>query len=324
MDPLISVIVPCFQTGKYVARCLNSICTQTYTNLEIIVIDDGSTDDTARIIKDMADKDERIKYIYQQNNGVSAARNNGLRNATGEYITFVDSDDSIKPEMYEKLLNTLLAYNADIVHCSYCRDSGSLIKKIGGSNKNYIYENEEIEYSLLEAKLYGPGCWNKLFKKEIVDGIRFNQDIKITEDLLFVFCAFQKAKKAIFIDSCLYVYHSSDTSSCNNTNAIKKAEDVFDVSQMIYSQSKNTSYESLALTRMKNARLGLYRAYICYGGKKEKAKANQLRQQIVLDFADNRGSKTQKREVFIIKYIPMFFKPIYSVYNRIRTPNWDL
>ena len=128
----ISVIVPCYQAERYIQRCLQSICSQTYSNLEIIVVDDGSTDASASIVKELAQSDSRIKYLYQLNAGVSAARNAGIDYASGDVITFVDSDDTIKSHMYETLIDLMQKYHADISHCSYCRvlENGEIKKTI--------------------------------------------------------------------------------------------------------------------------------------------------------------------------------------------------
>lgn len=324
MKELISVIIPCFQAGKYIKRCLTSVLAQSYSNVEVIVVDDGSTDNSSSVIKEIADEDNRVRYIYQDNQGVSSARNKGLANAKGEYITFVDSDDTIKPNMYEILINLIKENDADISHCSYCRDDGKEVRNISGSGEIIIYESEEIACSLLEGKRYSPGCWNKMFKKAVVQDIYFDERYKITEDLLYTFFAFQKARKAVFCDLCLYVYHASETSSCNNTNNIKKSDDVYDVSQIIYEHSKGKEYEELARSRMENALLGKYRSYVYYGDRECKCKAKDIRRQIITNYCKNRFSGTKKIEYYLVKYVPVLFKPIYFVYNKARKPNWDL
>src|SRR5699024_4494271 len=129
MSDLISVIVPVYNVEKYVRRCIDSICGQTYSNLEIILIDDGSTDSSGKICDEMAAKDGRISVIHQENKGLSQARNAGLDQAKGEYIAFVDSDDYLSLNMYECLLKSLKENNADVVRCAI---------------KN-VYEGENIE-----------------------------------------------------------------------------------------------------------------------------------------------------------------------------------
>ena len=321
----ISVIVPCYQAERYIQRCLQSICSQTYSNLEIIVIDDGSTDASASIVKGLAQSDSRIKYIYQSNAGVSAARNAGLDYASGDVITFVDSDDTIKSHMYEILMDLMQKHHADISHCSYCRvlENGG-IKNIGNTNQIYVFEFEEIALSFLEAQLVGPSCCNKLFKKSVVGTTRFQSQFKIGEDSLFAFTCFQKADRAVFIDSCFYTYFSAETSACVHTDLVKKREDLFRVNSLIYNESKGKGYEQLAFKRMNSGLLSLYRSYIYEKDEIYKQKAGSVRKQVIQAYDSRLYGGTEKKEAAIIKYIPFCFKPIYFVYNKIRTPNWDL
>lgn len=321
---LVSVIIPCYQAENYIRRCLNSVLSQSYTDLEIIVVDDGSTDSSAEIVKEIAGKDSRVKYLYQTNAGVSAARNKGIDNASGELVTFVDSDDTINSEMYRTLVDLMIRYNADVSHCSYCRNTDGEIKNIGGTNEEHYYQGEEIAYSLLEATLIGPSCCNKLFKKNIIENIRFYTRFKIGEDSLFDFQAFQNAKTAVFIDSCFYTYYSSETSACVNTEMVKKTEDLYQVNSLIYEQSLSKSYEQIAFMKHKKSLLSLYRTYSCFGRKSYKNEMREIRKQIINDYNMNLFAGTAKKEAMIIKYMPFLLKPIYSIYNKIRKPNWDL
>ena len=119
MNHLISIIVPAYNIEKYIGRCLDSILNQTYKNIEVIVVNDGSSDSTGSIIDDYSRKDDRVKPFHKENGGVSSARILGVNHAIGDYIGFVDGDDYVEPEMFEHLLNNALKYNADISHCGY-------------------------------------------------------------------------------------------------------------------------------------------------------------------------------------------------------------
>lgn len=120
----ISIIVPVYNVERYIERCVESICQQTYTNTEIILVDDGSTDSSGKICDEIAVKDPRIRVIHQQNSGLSAARNAGLAVAKGEYIAFVDSDDYIAQEMYSVMIENMEKYDLDIIGCTSFRDKG--------------------------------------------------------------------------------------------------------------------------------------------------------------------------------------------------------
>ena len=118
-DKKISIIIPAYNIAPYLPRCLDSVLEQTYTNLEIIVVDDGSKDDTRAVIEEYAERDNRIVPVYKENTGVSDTRNKGLDVATGDYIGFIDGDDYIEKNMYEVLMSNAIKYNADISHCGY-------------------------------------------------------------------------------------------------------------------------------------------------------------------------------------------------------------
>lgn len=322
METLISVIVPCYNTEKFIERCLDSILNQTYQNLEVLVIDDGSVDSSAEIIKRVSTKDSRVKYIYQQNSGVSAARNKGLECATGEWITFVDSDDTIAPEMYRVLAELMIQYKADISHCSYVRCESGELKYIGNSNQIHTFSGDEVAGSLLEANLFTPSCWNKLFRKSVIGNIRFDTRFKINEDLLFDFFVFQNADKAVFIDSCLYTYHVEDTSSCNNTSDNKKMMDCYAVAEIINRHSKGKPYEIIAARRFCDQDLPLYWVYI--NTKNNKNNARQLRKRIIAELNNGEFSSSARKKAVLVKYFPILYKPIVRIYDRIRKPNWDL
>ena len=122
MGGLLSIIIPAYNIESYIGRCLDSLLNQTYEDLEIIVVDDGSTDNTLSIIKEYCNKDDRITVIHKENEGVSVARLTGMKKAKGEYVGFVDGDDIVEQDMFEFLMNNAKKYNADISHCGYVMD----------------------------------------------------------------------------------------------------------------------------------------------------------------------------------------------------------
>ncbi len=162
----VSVIVPIYNSENYLAECIKSIITQTYKNLEIILIDDGSTDTSLQICEEFAAKDNRIKVIHQKNSGVSEARNAGLRIATGKYLIFVDSDDLIDCEY----INTLMQYNADVV--------------VSNSHIAGTFSKQEIIERYDELKGFVGPC-EKLYKLDVIKGIEFSPKISIGEDIIF-------------------------------------------------------------------------------------------------------------------------------------------
>ena len=166
---LISVIVPVYNTEKYVAKCLESILGNTYTNIEVLCVDDGSTDDSLKVIESFSQKDNRVKVISQKNSGVSAARNNGIMQANGEYIAFVDSDDIVSKYYFESLYELAKKEVADIVFCSYKKvlkqDATLINKSIDNSLNDYhIVTPREI----MECEHQKKYIWGRIYKKSII------------------------------------------------------------------------------------------------------------------------------------------------------------
>lgn len=221
---MISVIIPTYNSGKYITRCVNSILNQSYTDTEIIIIDDGSTDNTKQIVTENYSDNTRIRYVYQNNSGVSSARNNGLALAKGEYLVFVDSDDYAEPSYLQRLLHNSREYNTDIVYCGYniiesnnrLNDLDTLIK-LASNNQTYeISPYEAINYVIsVDPKhtLYGY-VWRNLFKTKIIrqNQIRFRTDIHISEDFQFILEYLLNAKKVGLVPEPLYNYVINETS----------------------------------------------------------------------------------------------------------------
>lgn len=181
---MISVIVPVYNVEKYLNRCVDSIINQTYTDLEIILVDDGSTDSSGSICDEYAKKDERIKVIHKENGGLSDARNAGVTAATGDYISFIDSDDYIELNMMELLITTI--GDCDMATCGAFNDyaSGST-PQYTGDDLSFETDNENAFVIMLEAKLTSVSVWNKLIKTDIAKKIQFPKG-RLTEDVFYM------------------------------------------------------------------------------------------------------------------------------------------
>ena len=204
MDKLISVIVPVYNVEKFLDKCISSIVNQTYKNLEIILIDDGSTDESVQICDKWQEKDNRVRLTHKENTGVSDTRNIGLEKTTGEYICFVDSDDYIEPDYIENLYKSLTENNADIASCGHIAEAYSN-SVILFSNSNFVADTEETLKRLFLRNDVFPVLWGKLYKKELFDGIRF-PDGKIHEDIATVYKVLAKSKITTHIDKAGYHY----------------------------------------------------------------------------------------------------------------------
>ena len=206
----ISVIVPFYNAEGYVNECIDRITNQTYKNLEIICVDDGSVDNTESLLRLKQNSDDRIVVIHKENGGVSSARNCGLKYAKGNFICFVDCDDVISADYCEQLLTTLLNANTDMSVCSY-RVSEHLNGKIVDTEIVSLsgYKENEFE-ALYEGRLLNP-LWNKMLRAVIAKRILFNTDMSAGEDLAYIIEYLKISKKMSFIDSPLYEYiHYAD------------------------------------------------------------------------------------------------------------------
>lgn len=210
-DELISVIVPAFNIEQYIERCLISITNQTYSCIEIIVVDDGSTDDTATLIDSMAQCDSRIKIIHKRNEGVSQARIDGIRHASGDWIGFVDGDDFIEPCMFEQLIRNAIQYHADISHCGYQMVfPNGHIDYYHNTGILEIQNHEKALQELLLGERVEPGLGNKIFRKclfqDVLKKEKILNKIRINEDLLMNYWLFKEANSSIYEDICPYHY----------------------------------------------------------------------------------------------------------------------
>ena len=207
----ISVIVAVFNVEKYLKKCVESILNQTYQNLEVILINDGSTDQSGDICNEYAQKDNRVKVISRENRGIAFTRNEGLDTATGDYITFVDSDDYIHPQMYELMMKKLRDNHADVVACDYLEIPENEAVSMGQLDVDKIdidiiqTKQEKKKYIYLDKYVDALLVWNKIIKKELWDGIRCPKD-KIYEDETITFRTLYYAQKIVYLNEKLYYY----------------------------------------------------------------------------------------------------------------------
>ena len=227
-NDLISIIIPVYKVEKYLEKCIESVLKQTYTNLEIFLIDDGSPDNCGKICDEYAKKDSRIEVIHKANGGLSDARNVGISKAKGRYIGFVDSDDYIKENMYEILLNLIKKYDADVSICN-------LYDVIDGNEYIRNKENGIREYSRLDIlkevlldKNIQSYAWNKLYKKELFDEVKYPIGKKY-EDIGTTFYIFEKCNKIVVTSEPEYYYLKRSDSLVNNVTE----STVFDYMELI-------------------------------------------------------------------------------------------
>lgn len=321
---MISVIIPVYNTKQYLKSCLDSVLAQTYTELEILFIDDGSTDGSSELLDSLAETDSRIRIVHQANGGVCAARNRGIEEARGEYLSFIDSDDTLEPDMYETLMGLIRAHGVDIAHCSYNRVTDGVIKPIGNSGGLHLHDTVQALECLLTGKLFVGSCWTKLYARKLFDSVRFPAGIRTNEDMLVNFQLFSQLERSAFLDVCKYNYLTSETSSCIRTPQRKRAEDLLTVNRRMLSENTLQALEGILQRRVLGALFSCYKAS-AYETKSDRADQKRLAEEIGRMYSRGyRFSRRTELEYRLLRRLPGLYKFAYGIYDRIRVPNYDV
>lgn len=248
---LLSVIIPAYNSENEISRCLKSICNQTYKNLQIIIIDDGSSDSTFNICEGYKKNDKRIELYKKENQGVSAARNEGLKKTKGEYISFVDSDDFLENNAFEVAINQIK--NVDSVFFGYIEHYNTTSKrKVIKPNKHGIVDVTEAIKNCITPCNYDVSIWNKIFKAEKIKSIYFNTETLLSEDEEWLFKVFERIEKIYLIPTPLYNY-------VQTKNSITRSESISEETIISGIKAKK---EIEKLLVEKKCHVDLYRAKI--------------------------------------------------------------
>lgn len=323
----ISIVVPIYNLQKEIKRSVESIQGQTYKNIEIILVNDGSTDNSWEIICSLADKDNRIISINKKNEGVTSARLAGVKAATGEFIGFIDGDDEIETDMYELLLKNAKKYKSDISHCGY-----QMIFADGRIsyfyNTGYIKTQDRLTgmKDLLEGSFIEPGLCNKLFHRTLfndllTDGV-MNKKIKINEDLLMNYMLFSKSNMSVFQDVCKYHYLVRKESASRGALNDYKIFDPICVKQYILDmkvegmeKEANKAYIGTCVNVYNSLVLDRTKQYL-QAGKKVWSLLKVHKEWIPL------LSKKQQILARLILKCPSGYVPIYRVYKKFLLKNY--
>lgn len=215
----ISIVIPVYNAEQYLSQSVDSARAQTYENLEILLIDDGSIDDSPKICDEYAEQDERVVVIHTPNQGPSKARNAGIKKATGEYLMFLDADDYISPETVESLLYPMENCKVDLAICGYERFKGTqtiMKRQLGKYSISLVQSRQELAHLYLErnTNLFGVAVWGKLYRKSLLDahGIYFPEDVNYEEDCCFNLQYFRVIEKAAFVKRIYYHYRLQEES----------------------------------------------------------------------------------------------------------------
>lgn len=309
----ISVIVPIYNAEKYLERCLSSIVAQTYINLQVILVNDGSTDSSLEICRRWEKIDKRVLVINSDNKGVANARNKGLAKAVGEYIGFVDADDEIEIDMYQALLQNLYLQKADIVCCTrkYFNETGHLLRETHNKETNLV--EEEMLCAFFHFSFDGSAC-TKLFRHAIIHEkkIQFDVDIYNNEDYLFVGKYLNVVHRCVLIDKSYYHYYLNSNSSCDKKNW----QDCFEKKRMssilaadrlgglikFQSQIMKESYECFLLSRICDTIVDM--AVVDYSQKqRRKQLQSRIQRNLILAMSSN---------VFTWKYKIIILLSVYA------------
>jgi len=327
--PVITVIVPVYNVEAYLNNSIRSILHQSFRELELLLIDDGSTDASLSICQSYSARDERVFVYHQENKGVSAARNLGLEKARGEFVLFVDSDDYIHEQMLEQLYALVQASGADIAICTAKRTRSlqeCVTAPLQGESREYT-QVAALQNLLCPQEVdFGVGIWNKLFRRRCLSGLRFNEELSMNEDKEFVNKVFCGVDKVVYTSQCLYFYYLRNSSITNSSDAKRWLECV-GVSQSIYDKICDSypELEPYARYQLIDTYYYIFNLLLIIG-EYEEHKLLELKQRLAqLPLADLWKYLRLKQgiAVFLIKYLPLgiyksFIPGIYRSYEKFK------
>ncbi len=319
MKPLVSIIVPVYNVEKYICGCITSILTQTYDNLQVVLVDDGTPDNSGKICDDFAQKDQRISVIHKENGGLSSARNAGLDIAKGDYIMFVDSDDYLVDNAVEILVEAIEKYNADFVqfYMIHTNDEEYSRKHTDKKyNAELLTDMKQMYWKMYNTVGAGESACTKLYKKELFNGLRFKEGI-IHEDSHFAMLMIQQTKRALYLDSGLYYYVIRENSIITSPFSKKKLDGLW-VSEFRISEFNRLGFDDLQNREKEQYFFKLANLW-CFAAQ---AKDNECLEIIESKLkAFKRGSKirfSKKAElIYKISKINIKFLYVYYLYKKI-------
>ena len=323
MNDLISIVIPAYNVGPYLADCLDSVLNQTYSNIEILLVDDGSADDTPAIADEYQTRfPDKIRVFHTPNQGVTLARFEGIKAAKGEWIGFVDGDDEVEPDMYQRLYENAVKYLADISHCGHKTivNGGERVHEFYNTGELVVQDREKGLYDLLCGPVE-PGLWSKIYRSTLILNVLQMMDtsIRINEDLLMNVYLFNRSNKAVYEDFCGYRYMARKASATRSVFRPEKLLDPITVSRYILDEV-GTEYNGAAwrkyLLSLVNACDGL--SHVSgYENKVSAMKSELKNNQDKFCFL----SKKERIKCWTYIKMPWVYKslfPVYVKYFRIK------
>lgn len=321
MQDLISIIVPIYNVEKYLDKCLQSITSQTYKNLQIILINDGSTDSSLRICENFALNDERICIVNQESKGVSEARNTGIREAKGAYITFIDSDDVVE-STYIQYLYDIIKENNDISVCKMKEiygDGDDDINKDGEESVIKQLNSKEAIEIMLYQREFDNSLWGKMYKKELFSDVVFPKG-KLYEDMAVIYDIFLKTDKIIFGSKINYYYRVRQNSIMTTEFSSEKMELINFTERMVKNVSEKFPDLYMAAIRRyvySNFRL-LGEAIRCKGNnsKEENILINNIKRYSKIVLKNPNADKKDKIAIILLLLNKKLYKKIFLLYKK--------
>lgn len=317
----ISVIVPAYNNAPWLPRCLDSILVQTHQNLEVIVVNDGSKDETASVMEAYAKKDPRVHIIHKENGGVTSARLAGLNIASGEWVGFVDGDDAIDSEMYQHLLDNALTHHADISHCGYRMVfSDGRINYFHNTGKLIQQDRNTGLSDLLQGTMVEPGLCNKLYRRELIEHTLKKSailaGIRINEDLLMNFLLFSHAEHSVFEDFCPYQYIVRNGSASRQELNRHQIYDPVAVKAKICTLA-SPELQDCARRAYLSTCINVYNSIILSGRHDLERDREHIRQYILSHYKwHSLLGKKQQLLAAIIRFTPGIYRPLYNLYAK--------
>lgn len=323
---LISVIIPVYNIKGFLRRCIHSVINQSYTNLEIILVDDGSTDGSEKICDSFSRKDLRIRVIHKKNGGLSSARNAAINVSNGAYLFFLDGDDFVDRNCLQNLYENLLFFNTDMSVCSYYYYTKQKVKKFGTQSIKTILTKEEAINIIGRGREFTASAWGKLYKKELFYNLRYPNN-KLCEDQFVMYDILLRCHSVYFNSDPLYFYTIRENSIMNSKSAIQMS-DVIDAARRNYNlindSFPNLKYISVyrvveayleVINRMNNSDM-----YNFHNNKimKQCQKFLFLNRNYIFMDRENMYFFIQKIYCFFILLNPKMFIRIHNLYKKIR------
>ena len=321
-ETYVSIIIPVFNGEKYVERCLETVINQTLKNIEIIVVNDGSTDETLNILNEYQKKDDRIHIINKKNEGLYRARLDGIRAATGEYVGFVDSDDKVDLMMFEKMYNIAFQGNYDVVNCNYYIEDENGNCKLNQFRELDLHNNDDIIKEFFSIHSIKEMMWSKIVKRSIFNDYEYIKNISTAEDYLIFSKILNRINSLYNLNEPLYYYFKRSDSIMNSMFSDKKMN-------RLYSGEEVREYylnNSNGLVKYCSMNLCFIIIYIFSDIKKKEHKKKYykiLRQKYKLYYKEAKNVLNElsifKRILFVgFKYFPVLFSYLYIKYIAIK------